>query len=373
MRWLTFLLIVLGILIFSQSSKALEYYSAGMSAYLSGDYDLALKWFEKALTLSPDIESYDPHIKLKMGISAFMIGDYDTARDLLKLYPNDVVARGILKIIEKGIPESEWEKWLMIPKESELQPSTPATAQAEGKRGKSPFLIFLGLFAILFSALMILELRFSLITSLIAKLPRIKIVMGKEKEEKPSEAETVVEITEPVEVPETAEEKEMEISFEEIMKAPLETVDKLIYGPDVFEEVEERVEGEQEEKEEKEAVPEEAAEGKEEEVEEKKAETESEKMEEEKVEKKEPSTSEIVQELVGPKEEESSEDDILRKSEELLKEIDAKEESVDLEETLRDVEELMEDLEAKEEYSPEDAEKMVRILKRLAHDEEKVM
>ncbi len=93
---------------------AMEYYNSALNAYAQGDYKRALEWFEMALKLEPRIESYDPLVKLRMGICAFMINDHAKAKAYLEPYESsNAVAASILKIIREGTKVTEeWMEWL---------------------------------------------------------------------------------------------------------------------------------------------------------------------------------------------------------------------------------------------------------------------
>ncbi len=143
------LLVLIPVLIFS---NALEYYNSALNAYAQGDYKRALEWFETALKIEPRMESYDPLIKLRMGVCAYMIKDYTKARAYLEPYEsNNAVAASILKAIREGSKASEeWLEWLR----SRIPP--PTTAQTQATKKSTPMLLIIGVFIISFAATFLL-------------------------------------------------------------------------------------------------------------------------------------------------------------------------------------------------------------------------
>ncbi|MEN3008403.1 tetratricopeptide repeat protein [Pseudothermotoga sp.] len=138
------------VLIFLSSvvlANAVEYYNSALNAYVQGDYKHALEWFETALKLEPKIESYDPLVKLKMGVCAFMINDHAKAKAYLEQYEsNNAVAASILKVIREGKKVTEeWMVWLR----SRIPTSPPIQIQTSQKR--APTLLILGVFTASFS------------------------------------------------------------------------------------------------------------------------------------------------------------------------------------------------------------------------------
>ncbi|MCS7174202.1 tetratricopeptide repeat protein [Pseudothermotoga sp.] len=138
------------VLIFLSSvvlANAVEYYNSALNAYVQGDYKRALEWFETALRLEPKIESYDPLVKLKMGVCAFMINDHAKAKAYLEQYEsNNAVAASILKVIREGKKVTEeWMVWLR----SRIPTSPPIQTQTSQKR--APVLLILGVFTASFS------------------------------------------------------------------------------------------------------------------------------------------------------------------------------------------------------------------------------
>lgn len=128
-------------------ANAMEYYNSALNAYVQKDYKNALEWFETALSLDPSIESYDPMVKLRMGLCAFALKDYAKAKAYLEPYESsNVVAASVLKAIREGTEKSdEWMEWLR----SRIPPPTPVQVQVTKK--KSPVLLTVGVFAISFA------------------------------------------------------------------------------------------------------------------------------------------------------------------------------------------------------------------------------
>lgn len=134
---------------------AMEYYNSALNAYAQGDYKRALEWFEMALKLEPRIESYDPLVKLRMGICAFMINDHAKAKAYLEPYESsNAVAASILKIIREGTKVTEeWMVWLR----SRIPTSMPV--QTQPSRRQAPVLLVIGVFIASFSVAFLM-LRF---------------------------------------------------------------------------------------------------------------------------------------------------------------------------------------------------------------------
>ncbi|MGB9789132.1 MAG: tetratricopeptide repeat protein [Thermotoga caldifontis] len=151
MRYLICVFALLSTLVFA---NAMEYYNSALNAYVQKDYKNALEWFETALKLDPSIESYDPLLKLRMGLCAFALKDYAKARAYLEPYESsNVVAANVLKAIREGTERSEeWMEWLR----SRIPPPSPVQVQVTKK--KSPVLLAVGVFVISF-ALSFLLLR----------------------------------------------------------------------------------------------------------------------------------------------------------------------------------------------------------------------
>ncbi len=404
--------------VFSVTPKAYSYYTAAMSAMQMKDCGAALQWFEKVLLEDPTIEDVDPYIKLWMGVCAYEIKNYAKARDFLKLFPDNEIAKSILSRMKKGLSpeEKEWEEIKELISQEKLSlesftigstpPTSTATNTSAGK-GKSSFLVFTGLFIVIFSALTILELKFGLIAGMMAKIPRIRIVVGN--------AEIVREVVHgTTEKPETeqeeeVEEKEVEVDIEELFNAPLDTVDKLIYGEDFAPEIQEEKVKEESQKE----MEEKAEKGKsemevvtqklgnvgssdeEEEMEffEESTDKESEEVTEEEnpwkeIEgqseeiKKEP--EEEPKEKVEKIEEKSAKrashsenltdedvDEVEKRAREILAEgEEEEEEGVPIELAGMDAEDILNELEEKDEYDEEDADKLLFAIQKLVRGEE---
>jgi tetratricopeptide (TPR) repeat protein len=148
-RYAVVLLVLIPVLIFS---NALEYYKSALNAYAQGDYKRALEWFEASLKIEPRMESYDPLIKLRMGVCAYMIKDYAKARAYLEPYESsNAVAASILKAIREGSKASEeWLEWLR----SRIPP--PATTQSQPSKKNIPLLLVTGVFILSFAATFLL-------------------------------------------------------------------------------------------------------------------------------------------------------------------------------------------------------------------------
>lgn len=142
MRYLICVFVLLSTLVLA---NAMEYYNSALNAYVQKDYKNALEWFETALRLDPSIESYDPMVKLRMGLCAFALKDYAKARAYLEPYESsNVVAASVLRAIREGTEKNEeWMEWLR----SRIPP--PAPVQVTKK--KSPVLLAVGVFAISFA------------------------------------------------------------------------------------------------------------------------------------------------------------------------------------------------------------------------------
>ncbi|KAF2957967.1 hypothetical protein AS159_06150 [Thermotoga sp. Ku-13t] len=161
MRYLICVFVLLSALVLA---NALEYYNSALNAYVQKDYKNALEWFETALRLDPSIESYDPMVKLRMGLCAFALKDYAKARAYLEPYESsNVVAASVLKAIREGTQKNEeWMEWLR----SRIPPPTPVQVQVTKK--KSPVLLTVGVFAISFA------ISFLLLRILRHKRPAVK-------------------------------------------------------------------------------------------------------------------------------------------------------------------------------------------------------
>ncbi len=137
-------MITLGTFVFALN----DYYTSAMNAYVSGNYEQALKWFEDAVRIEPSLESYDSLLKLKMGISAFAIGDLQRARTYLEQYKDsNPIATQILTLIKQGArPTEEWMTWIR----SRIPQTTLAAPETPQKSGAS-LLLIAGVFVVSFS------------------------------------------------------------------------------------------------------------------------------------------------------------------------------------------------------------------------------
>lgn len=384
--------------VFPVSSKAYSYYTAAMAAMQMKDCGAALQWFEKALLEDPAIEDVDPYIKLWIGVCAYELKDYTKAQDFLKLFPDNELAKAILLRMKEGLSpeEKEWDeiKEMINQEKSYLKSfstgiaSTPTTATTNEREGNS-FLVFIGLFIVIFSSLMIVEMKFGTISTLLAKIPRVRIVFGNAEVVKEVVHETMREPRKEELEEQKVEEKEVEVDIEELFNTPLDTVDKLIYGEDFVPEVqEEEIKTEekseiemvtqelgsasadeehqetQEEVEEKEETSEKAPEGV---VEEEKPQEEVEEKEPEKVE--EASEKELGESLT-----EEDLDEVEKKAKEILESEGEEEElGIPVELAGMDADEILKELEDKDEYDEEDASKLLYAIQKLVEgeDEEK--
>lgn len=368
---LLFILVIITPLIFSVTSEAKSYYLAGLRAYQMQDCVNAIKWFEKALVKDSSIEEYDPQVKFKIGYCAYLLGDYDMAKDYLSLYPDNPVAVSLLKSIGKAREKDSWKKWLDIPKENQTIVATAtkeATKTKESKKSSIPFKVYLlmfGIFLIIYASIFFLELKTGIITRLMMKLLGGSI--SAETVEVKQVAAEIEEEKKEVEI----EEKEVEFELEEILNASLDTVDKLIYGDSFgFE----GREFEEEKKEKTHASKENLDEQQKAEVQETKALKEEEAPSEEEMKEEEGERTEkevVIEELAHQEERdkealtEEDEDEVLRKANEVLKELEDVEEGTPIDLAGKDIDELMEELEEKDSYGPEDAEAFMYILTNL--------
>ncbi|RKX50069.1 MAG: hypothetical protein DRP38_01775 [Thermotogae bacterium] len=307
------LLLALSISVFSQNG--MDYYSAGMNAYTLGNYKEALEWFERALELDPTIEQTDPYLKLRMGICAFMVKDFQKAKTYLSLYKDNEVAQQMLKVIEKGMPEEEWKKWLKISQETPQATETTV----ERKRNFKSILLPLGISIVVFVSLFLIELKIMKLREL-TKLAK--------QAEQPKEAA-------PVEVPETPQktsEGVVEVPFEEIMRKEIEAVEELVQP------MSSESEGE---------------------------------MESEKTERTEIHEVRKAFEKIGREEEteEFDEDKVIERAKELLENESERMEGISIEEANLDPERVFEELEEKDTYDDEDARMLVLALKRSLQEE----
>ena len=325
----------------------MEYYLAGIRAYQLQDCRSAIKWLEEALAKDPSLESYDPQIKFKIGYCAYMIGDFDRARTYLSLYPDNALARSILKSIGKVEQENEWMKWLMTPEKEPIPVATETQVATPQKAGKSAhvsfYMLVLGVFITVFATLMILEWRGGFVTSLVMKLMGPGVVVVEESKEVAEEIEE--------EKKEKVEEKEIELDLDELLNSTIDTVDKLIYGEEGFvkgEVVEEEVEEPEEEAEEvAEEVGEEEKEG---------------------AEEKEELMKEISQAVKEETLTEDDESEVEKKADELLKELEEMEDVTLAEDAAKTLDDIVEELEAKEKYEPDDARKFLLLVERYVEE-----
>lgn len=206
MRFVTFkfistlsLLLVVSALGMFQSRGA-EYYSAAELSYRSGDYGRALMYYELAIIYDKTIESDDPNIKLKMGVSAYMIGDYDKALTYLSGYDTEFAKSLVESLKAKKQQQEDWKRWL-----SSSRVMRPE--QGQGNQTKAPFqlrtlLLLVLVFTATFAALFYAELRVYKLRRRVIQLPSVG--------ERPTETEVP---TQPV-VQREAKEKEAKEKIE---------------------------------------------------------------------------------------------------------------------------------------------------------------
>ncbi|HEY8542072.1 MAG TPA: tetratricopeptide repeat protein [Pseudothermotoga sp.] len=162
-----------------------EYYASALNAYISGNYEQALQWFEKAVQIEPSLESYDSLLKLKMGICAFAIGDLQKAKTYLEQYQNtNPISKQILALIKQGTqPTEEWMTWIR----ARIPQTTPTPTELPQKKGVS-LLLIIGVFVVSFSvsflAMYLLKKR---------KEKKVRVEVSKESTEQKIDVETQVE------------------------------------------------------------------------------------------------------------------------------------------------------------------------------------
>jgi len=362
------MLILTVTLVLAVSSEAKSYYLAGLRAYQMQDCVNAIKWFEKALIKDPSIEEYDPQIKFRMGYCAYILGDYDMARDYLSLYPDNPVAINLLKSINKAKEEETWKKWINIPEENQTTAATSTEKSSQTEKAAKPstplrvYLLMFGIFLIIYIVIFFLELKTAIISRLLMKFMGGKAIT-KQVEVKQVAAEIKEEKKEsPI------EGKEVELNLEDILNASLDTVDKLIYG-DSFESESQKVENETKgaQVSEKEQISE---------ADTHKAESEeTEKALPKEEEKEEKTEKEVVMEELSHQESdketltEEDMNEVMKKADKVLKELEDVEESTPIDFAGKDIDELIEELEEKNSYEPEDAEAFMYILSNLVERE----
>ena len=385
------LVVVLFVLIFamafSVSPKAYSYYTAAMSAMQMKDCGAALQWFEKALMEDPAIEDIDPYIKLWIGVCAYELKDYTKARDFLKLFPNDELAKTILMRMKEGLSpqEKEWDeiKELINQEKLSLKGFTLSSTPTNEK-GSSTFLVFTGLFIVIFSFLMIMEIKYGTVSGMLAKIPRVKIVFGKAEIVKEVVHETMKKPEKAEVKEEKVEEKEVEVDIEELFNTPLDTVDKLIYGEDFVPEVQEE---ETEKKSEIEMVTQElGSAASEENVEEEKTEIQEE-VEKDQTSEEEISETPEEETLESAEEQKESEeavaeepaeesltdedlDEVEKRAKEILESEEEEETGIPVELAGMDAEDILSELENKDEYDEEDADKLLFAIQKLVGGED---
>lgn len=120
------------ILTFAQAQNyeiAKEYYFNGLKYYRNGNYEMAEICFQRALELSPTLESEIPEIKMYLGLSAFQNKNYKIAGVYLENFRGNVYVDQILEILETidmendrqivKVPASEQQESTVIEKREE--------------------------------------------------------------------------------------------------------------------------------------------------------------------------------------------------------------------------------------------------------------
>jgi tetratricopeptide (TPR) repeat protein len=100
------LIISLFIIIYSYGQTLLDkaevYYFNGKSAFQTGDYENAEKFFEQALKLTAEVEIKYPDIRYMLGWTKFYLKKYSEAEKYLKYYTDDPKVVIALNSIKKG-------------------------------------------------------------------------------------------------------------------------------------------------------------------------------------------------------------------------------------------------------------------------------
>ncbi|WGS64437.1 tetratricopeptide repeat protein [Marinitoga aeolica] len=201
-----FLLSILSLYSQTFLDKAEVYYFNGKSAFQTGEYKSAERFFEEALKLSAEIEIKYPDIRYMLGWTKFYLKKYKEAKNYLKDYASDPKVALALKSIEEGnIQENLHFESLKI--KSSL-PATEATTNNNLKIGW--FYYILVSFVIFF----VVAVMAFLIYFFILK----KYSFGK----KVTEVKT---IEEPLELEEV--EEEASIPVEEILEVKIDELEEL--------------------------------------------------------------------------------------------------------------------------------------------------
>jgi len=116
--------------------QAYSYYLSGMKAYRIGDYKLSQNLLYKSIQVSPQLENYDPNIKLYLGLSAFQNKDYAIALEYLPMFSENPLAVQALESIKNNGISSEFHF------EQATVPSTPEELTASEEKSSFPLLTF---------------------------------------------------------------------------------------------------------------------------------------------------------------------------------------------------------------------------------------
>ncbi|SHE81068.1 TPR repeat-containing protein [Marinitoga hydrogenitolerans DSM 16785] len=138
------LFIILG---FTQTllDRAEIYYFNGKSAFQTGEYKSAERFFEEALKLTAQIETKYPDIRYMLGWTKFYLKKYDEAQKYLKYYDDPKTLLALKSMSEGNIQEELHFKSLKL---KSSFPATEATTNNNMKIGL--FYYFLVAFVILF-------------------------------------------------------------------------------------------------------------------------------------------------------------------------------------------------------------------------------
>ncbi|KAF2955088.1 tetratricopeptide repeat protein [Marinitoga sp. 38H-ov] len=101
--------LIFSIISLSQTAldKAEIYYFNGKSAFQTGEYENAEKFFEEALKLTAQIEIKYPDIRYMLGWTKFYLKKYNEAENYLKYYTDDPKVSLALKSIKEGNIQEE--------------------------------------------------------------------------------------------------------------------------------------------------------------------------------------------------------------------------------------------------------------------------
>ncbi|HOT32628.1 MAG TPA: hypothetical protein PLP09_10735, partial [Petrotogaceae bacterium] len=101
-----------------------------------GDYKLSQNLLYKSIQVSPQLENYDPNIKLYLGLSAFQNKDYAIALEYLPMFSENPLAVQALESIKNNGISSEFHF------EQATVPSTPEELTASEEKSSFPLLTF---------------------------------------------------------------------------------------------------------------------------------------------------------------------------------------------------------------------------------------